>query len=179
MRHLSRSRILAAAFVAVAAGGCSDARPPDSVSSLTPTAPVTTPAAVDAAFVARADAVCQPYDAYNAANPFPFTDFDPFKPDAARLPAVGEFFDRNPNNHTLVTELSALGEPATGGASWHTLLDEVRTSTALAQGQIAAAKAADVHGFTTNVAQTQNERLTLLQAWAGAGFGPKDSCYPD
>ncbi len=134
---------------------------------------------MDAAFITRADAVCQSYDAYNAANPFPFTDFDPFKPDAARLPAIGEFFDRNPNNHTLVTELTALGEPATGGPSWHTVLGEVRTSTQLAQAQIAAAKATNVQAFTTNVAQTQNERLSLFQAWAGAGFGPQDSCYPE
>lgn len=89
--------------------------------------------------------------------------------DPEALSNVGDFFDRNPANHTLVSTLAGLGEPARGGAEWHTLLDALHRGQQLARDQIAAARARDVSAVTADVQATQVNNSTN-EGFSAAGF---------
>ena len=152
------------------------ASPVGSTGSPSPSS-TTSSAGVDDAFRAKADAACRPYAEYNLAHPFSFTGFDPEHPDLEVLPAIGDFFDRNPANHTLIPALAALGEPARGAAEWHTVLEAIGRQQQLAMEQISVARAKDAPGWAANIARTRLQTSAVTTAFAAAGFeGAADLC---
>ncbi|TVY98955.1 hypothetical protein EAS64_42625 [Trebonia kvetii] len=62
----------------------------------------------DAAFTARANAVCSVAVARHAGHPFPVPDFDPLHPKAADLPAVGSYLARYGAGSAVAAQLDAL-----------------------------------------------------------------------
>ena len=107
---------------------------------------VSRPAANDA-FRGRADALCVAAAARLAALPsFPFSDFDPLRPDPKLLPKVGRFFtgphDPRPILRALDTHLRALGRPPAETSAWVDVLAARTASLAINEEQDKAALAA-------------------------------------
>jgi|GEM_PF-4000235 len=134
-----------------------------------PTAPV------DAAFLARANAMCVPVVAYNAAHPNPYPTFDYNNPDVATLKLEGAYFSASPFNGAL-SQLIALTPPGQNAATWQTL---TKTATALRDqvaAQNAAALAGDKAAFTATIAPIQRLAGTLLVDGHQAGFADDAAC---
>jgi hypothetical protein len=129
----------------IAASYAADAR----ARAAAPTAPV------EEAYLSRADGLCAPVVAYNAAHPFPYPSFDPQHPDAATLPEVGAFFAASPYTRAL-NGLLALPLPRQHPQSWQAFRAGLGGLRQEELAQIAAADGRNAVAFL--------ETLTPLQA---------------
>jgi hypothetical protein len=134
---------------------------------------------LDAAFVARANAVCVRANVATekAHGKFPYSSFDPLHPDAKLLPRVGAFFassqaiaDRVP------AELQALGDPQRNAALWHQMLVLSRQSRGIAHRQVAAAQTSNALAFVTTVRAIESVDMNLGRMAITAGFAERSPC---
>jgi hypothetical protein len=183
VRSAEAASILAAAVVLLLAAciaGCGGSS--NSTATSRTTASIPEPSAssrLDAAFIARADAVCARANAAieKAHGKFPYSTFDPLHPDPKLLPKVGAFFassqaiaDRVPG------ELQALGDPQRNAALWHQMLALSRQSRAIAHRQVAAAQASNAPAFVATVQAIESESMNLGRLAITAGFAERSPC---
>ncbi len=132
--------------------------------------------AVDAAFQARASAVCADIlEAKQAWASFPAGSFDPTAPDVAKLPTVAAWLKSEvaPVFDSWASELTALGAPATGQAGWDTFLALVAAHPGLVEAQVAAGEASDAASFAAATRSLQANHRELIPAAKAAGV---ESC---
>jgi hypothetical protein len=130
---------------------------------------------VDAAFMARAEAICGSVLDYNASHPNPYPSFDYNHPDVATMKSEGAFFSASPFN-TALAQLIALPAPQTNAASWTAVSTAVAALRAQLAKQIAAALAGDAATFTSTIAPIESLSRTLPIAAHQAGFADTSSC---
>jgi hypothetical protein len=159
-------------------GGASNSTGTSSIAPATTPAPPASPR-LDAAFIAKANAVCLRANAAveNAHGKFPYSSFDPLHPDPKLLPKVGAFFassqaiaDRVP------AELQALGDPQRSVAMWHQILALARQGRAVAHRQVAAAQASNAPAFVATVHQVESGDMNLGRLAITAGFAERSPC---
>ena len=134
------------------------------------------PAANDA-FRGRADALCVAAAARLAALPsFPFSDFDPLRPDPKLLPKVGRFFtgphDPRPILRALYTHLRALGRPPAETSAWADVLAARTASLAINEEQDKAALARDVPAFVKSVHDVDSASRQVARTATIFGVSP-------
>ena len=130
---------------------------------------------IDAAFIAKAEAICAPVLDYNASHPNPYPSFDYNHPDAATMKLEGAFFSASPFNAALA-QLVALPAPQTNAPSWTALTTTAAALRTQSLKQNAAALAGDVTTFTATIAPISS-LATMLQINAyQAGFADTSSC---
>ena len=128
---------------------------------------------VPADFATRAIAACQhAHDLKVAQGPFPFPTFNPTKPDPSLLPAVAIVLGKTAATFgTWLTDLKALGTPATGQAAWADLLAGVERHVNLNADQIDAANRGDGSKFAADYAEGLKAQTAVLAAATAAGVG--------
>jgi len=107
-------------------------------------------------FIDAANARCTAAGRRLGALPrFPFSNFDPLRPDPKLLPNVGRFFtgpgDPRPILRALTTSLRALGQPPADRTRWVRVLAARVAALNINGEQDKAALAADVPGFVKSV----------------------------
>jgi hypothetical protein len=144
-----------------------------------PTISIASPSAataLDPSFVARADAVCASAKSrIDAHGPFPYGNFDALHPDVKLLPKIGAFFAQVQSTSDRVpVELRQLGSPQKAQTLWHKMLALAKEDRAIADRQIAAAKASDVTGFvaTVNAVHVTDMQLQKLAHEGGFANSP-------
>ncbi len=134
--------------------------------------------AIEPAFIARVNALCTKANAELAPKgKFPYSNFNPTSPDVSLLPKVAAFFEGlRPVLDRVPVALKALGAPRQGASEWSQLVALVPQYRAIADRQIAAAKASDSQAFVKTVDEisTIQERITRLAL--GAGFAATSPC---
>ena len=161
MSHLLLARAVTVSLLAVALGACGGGA-----------AGASPAAVVDAAFAARALAVCAQVGKEQAAwAAFPAGSFDPVHPDAARLGQVGSWLagQVRPTFGDWETGLTALGAPAAGAAAWAPVLAGVTQTVALNDEQITAAQAGDAAAFAAATVKLQAAHAKFLTDAKAAG----------
>jgi hypothetical protein len=130
---------------------------------------------LDSAFIARVDAVCA--QATRGAAPFPYSNFDPLHPDVKLLPKVGAFLaERQRTADAVPKQLRELGQPGTGEAIWARMLTLATRDRAIADRQIKAAEASNVHAFVATLGPTRQTSTQLAQLAKDAGFSSSSPC---
>jgi hypothetical protein len=133
-------------------------------------------APLDSAFRARVDAACDGFLAAQQAHPFPVKDFDPHKPDPAKLPAVATYFGTYRPADVVVEGVTALGEPAQNASTWDDLRGVLEQDAANAKVQIRTAAAKDVAAFTKSVDRAEVLHARLVSLAEDLGFDDGSSC---
>ena len=147
-------------------------------SGATTAAPASAPPAnpVDAAFATKATAICTATTQKLSSTPdFPYPSFDPSIPKpAALLPKVGAFFAQYtiPAEEASLTQLGALGEPASGQAAWDSFVSLWAAWVANTQAQVKAAEASDAKGFVVTVDWFTTDRQQAIGSAAAAAGAP-------
>jgi hypothetical protein len=124
----------------------------------------------DAAFDARANALCDRASARLAAlPPFPYSNFDASHPDPKMLPKVGRFFtgphDPRPIQRDLIAGLRALGAPPANAPGWTRVLAAHVARLAVMNAQDRAALAADAPAFVRTLGEVNaNDRRIAATA---------------
>ena len=126
---------------------------------------------VGADFAARATAVCQAAHAQKQAQgSFPDPDFNPTKPDPAKLPAVAAFIDEGTTIYaTWLRDMQALGTPPSGGAEWSAVLTAIDAQLEQHRHQHAAALAGDTKSFVDDYERGATAVATMTRAAKAAG----------
>jgi hypothetical protein len=159
-------------------GGSSNSTGTSSIAPASTPAPPASPR-LDAAFIARANAVCVRANAAveNAHGKFPYSSFDPLHPDPKLLPNVGAFFASSQTIADRVpAELQALGDPPQNVALWHQMLALTRQGRAVAHQQVAAAQASNAPAFVATVHKVESGDVTLRRLAITAGFAERSPC---
>jgi hypothetical protein len=129
--------------------------------------------AANAPFIRRANATCHATEAKAAGLPrFPFSNFDPFRPDRNLLPQVGRFFNQPTRRRlpgALFKELQKLGTPPASSGAWQKVLKARRVVITNETAQIKAALADDAPGFVRTVYQQAKDYNRLV--FTSAVFG--------
>lgn len=122
-------------------------------------------------FATKALAVCQhAHDLKLAQGPFPLPAFNPTKPDPSLLPEVRAFLKLTDATFTTwLTEMRALGSPATGQGAWLALLTAIEHHVSLNADQIDAAELVDTATFAKDYAAGLATQADLLRAATAAG----------
>ena len=141
-----------------------------------------------AGFSAKVIAECKRALAEKRAEPaFPFPSFNPTKPDATKLPAIGRYEVRGVQIFRMWDRrLLMLGSPPRGREQWLALLKPLRAHVRIIADQQAAASRSDGTAFTRdynagNEAQTEMTRaaaaagVPICATAAGAGATSRDS----
>jgi hypothetical protein len=131
---------------------------------------------VDAAFAARAQTACAPYQAYDESHRFPAISLNRYDPDPKVLPQIAEIFAANPRHQSLVADLSALGNPATGSKVWAQVVADITKAEDLAARQIESARSADVGGFADLQSQIEANDVVLHQHLQKSGLPTGSAC---
>jgi hypothetical protein len=107
---------------------------------------------------------------HTAMGTFPLSNFDPTKPDPSVLPSIAEHLHRDQVRYeTLVSELTALGTPATGGALWSAVLDAAKQHATIAADQATAASNGDAATFAKDFTAGTAAQAAFLAAINAAG----------
>ena len=174
--------LVVAGVLLLAAGdaGCGGSSSSTATSPTTASIPASSASSrLDAAFIARANAVCvrAKVATEKAHGRFPYSNFDPLHPDPELLPKVGAFFassqaiaDRVPG------ELQALGDPQKNAATWQRMLVLARQSRAIAHRQVAAAQASNAPAFVATVREIESLDMNLGRLAITAGFAERAPC---
>jgi hypothetical protein len=87
--------------------------------------------------------------------PFPYPTFNPFHPDASKLPAIGRFFEKNslPAFEKIDADVKKLKPTAAEKEHFEAFVRQLDSQVATLKRQIAAAKSSDVSGFVVTVKQ--------------------------
>lgn len=105
----------------------------------------------------------------------PVKDFDPQNPDPADLPAVGNYFAAgHPITEDAIAQARALQVPDEISQEVDTLLTAAGREIDNAKKQAAAAKAADVPGFTATLEEAQVSSDALQAAAKALGVNCPD-----
>jgi hypothetical protein len=183
VRLVEAASIAAAAVVLVLAAffaGCGSSS--NSTATSHTTASIPGPSAssqLDAAFIARANAVCARANVATekAHGKFPYPSFNPLHPDPKLLPKVGAFFASSQAiGDRLPGELKALGDPQRNVALWHQMLALVRQSRTFAHQQVAAAQASNAPAFVATIHAVQPLAISLGRLAITAGFAVRSPC---
>jgi hypothetical protein len=182
LRHASPIAAIAGVLVISACGSSKEASHAAIAPARTATgasAPASSSsAALEPAFIARADAVCaRAKTRLDARGPFPYQNFDALHPDVKLLRKIGAFFaggrsiaDRVP------VELGQLGTPGRAQTQWREMLALAREDRAIGDRQITAADASDAAGFvaTVNAIHATDTKLQTLAHLSG--FSESSPC---
>ena len=131
--------------------------------------------AVEAAFISRANAVCQPAVSQREAETMPVPSFDPTNPPASELPAIGAYF-ASPSPTAVAAQLVALGSPKKDATDWQRLMTLINSVASNAQAQVAAAKRSDVAGFVATVHTAQSLSHRVDSVGKKVGFSSNSAC---
>jgi hypothetical protein len=150
----------------------------NATSSTTTTAPrASERTQVDAAFKARAAAVCNAAgDKLRAQGSFPFPNFDPEHPDASELPAIAGYEAKTvATERSWQTQLRALGQPSSGESAWISLLERIDRAVNEAAAQQAAAQHSNSIAFTKTFHELSSSVSSNRKLAAAVGLA---SCDP-
>jgi hypothetical protein len=129
---------------------------------------------VGAGFGAKALSACaSAQESKDRWSDFPAPDFDPTRPDEAKLPQVGAWLESQvaPTFDAWLADLTALGKPPTGRRAWTEVLTLVRKIDDLNRVQVQAAKGGDTHAFADATHALKDLQPELERATAAAGVG--------
>jgi hypothetical protein len=162
-------------IAAIGISACDSSGKPGSASG---PAQSSTSAALDNAFIARADAVCaRAKSRTDTYGQFPYQTFDPIHPDVKLLPKVGAFFAQQQSTRDQVpSELRQLGAPQQGAALWSRLIALVAQNRAINDRQTAAANAAHASAFVATVNEAQHSHEQIQRLGKRAGFSASSPC---
>jgi hypothetical protein len=134
--------------------------------------------ALDALFIARANAVCaRAKRALDAKGQFPYQSFDPLHPQVTLLPKVGAFFAaRRAIGDRVPAELQALGTPHNAASQWDQIVALSKQDRAIADRQIKAAEASDAPAFVATVNTIAATDKRLGQVALSSGFTRSSPC---
>ena len=146
-----------------------------------PTTSIASPSkatAIDAAFLARANAVCaRAKIRIDAHGRFPYQTFDALHPDVKLLPRIGAFFAQSQSTADRVpVELRQLGSPHNAQTLWSEMLALAKQDRAIGDRQIPAAKASDVTGLVATVNAIHATDMRLQKLALEGGFSPSSTC---
>ena len=186
-RNRLQRRTIAALLLALVLAGCGGSKKGTGTStaaSQTASGPATSipsptaATAVDALFIAKANAICaRAKRALDAKGQFPYQSFDPLHPQVTLLPKVGAFFAaRRAIGDRVPTQLQALGTPHNAASQWDQMVALSRQDRAIADRQIKAAEASDAFAFaaTVNAIAASDQRLGKLAL--SSGFHRSSPC---
>ena len=106
-----------------------------------------------------------------AEGPFPFPDFNPTKPDVAKLGQVADYLEKTATTYEAWSAaMTALGQPAGGGSSWSALVAAIDRHGELARDQIDAARKGDTTRFSKDYTLGMQTRADLIKAATDAGI---------
>ena len=131
---------------------------------------------VDAAFKAKAAAVCKAAgDKLRAQGSFPFPNFDPEHPDASELPAIATYEAKTvATERSWQTQLRALGQPSSGASAWMGFLARIDTAVNETAAQQAAAQHGNSIAFTQTFHELSSSGLSNSQLAASVGLAACD-----
>ena len=105
-----------------------------------------------------------------AEEPFPVPEFNPTKPDPAKLGEVADYLEKTRQTYADWHQaMMELGEPPTAVDPWDSLLQAIGTHEHLTADQIAAARRGDVDQFAADYDTGAETQEQLLAAATGAG----------
>jgi hypothetical protein len=163
--HGSITLTVSTLLLLIVTGACgqTDAAPSDKKAS-------SSTSKVDAAFIDRAEATCDPYAAYQANTFLELPGFNRYAPDPALLPLVADHLEQNTAYTSLVSDLEGLGDPESGMTAWLAVLDGFRENARVVALEITAARAGDAAQFGDLVGQLEGNKPTLAAALQAAGL---------
>jgi hypothetical protein len=128
--------------------------------------------AVGADFATKAAAICQAAHAQKQAQgSFVDPDFNPTKPDPAKLPAVAAFIAQGTAIYSSwLHDMQALGSPPSGQDAWAAVLTAIDEQLRQHEHQRASALAGDTKAFTDDFEQGARSRADLQAAAKAAGL---------
>ena len=128
--------------------------------------------AVGAEFATRASAVCQTaHDRKRAQGSFADRDFNPTKPDPAKLLAVAAFIDEGTAIYAAwLRDMQALGSPPSGQDAWTDVLAAIKAQLEQHQHQHAAALAGDTKTFVDDFHRGADAQAAMQRAAKAAGL---------
>ena len=161
VRRTTVPAILMTIGLALAAAGCGGS------AAATPNATI-----LGADFATSALAACDAAVVMKKAEgPFPFPDFNPTKPDVAKLGQVADYIEKTATTYEAWSAaMKALGQPAGGGSSWSALVAAVDRHGQLARDQIDAARKGDTTRFSNDYTMGMQTRADLIKAATDAGI---------
>ena len=103
--------------------------------------------------------------------PFPYPTFNPFHPDASKLPAIGRFFEKNslPAFEKIAADVKKVKPTAAEKQQFEAFVRQLDLQVPDLKRQIAAAKSSDVSGFIATVKQLGASVSKLRAAQAALG----------
>jgi hypothetical protein len=105
-----------------------------------------------------------------AEPPFPFSDFNPTKPDVSKLPAIGRYEAAGVRIfRTWLHDMRALGLPPRGRIEWAALIDALRAHLRIIAHQQAAALRRDGEAFTRDYYAGNAAQRAMVSAANAAG----------
>jgi hypothetical protein len=108
-----------------------------------------------------------------AQGPFPFRDFNPTRPDTAKLPAIGRFEAKTVEIYrTWLHDMQALGQPPTGQAPWARVMAALKGHVRVIVEQQAAAQRGDGRTFTKDYYDGNKVQNEMHDAANDAGVPP-------
>jgi hypothetical protein len=159
---LMSTRILIIGVAAVSLVGCGSARSGSS--------------AMDAPFLAKANAICVQAVQIQAAHPFPLKSFDVQHPDPSQLPVIADYFSQYGQAATTTSQLTALGAPPDHRADWQHMLSLLQQVSTNADAQIRADRNQDLAAFAATAAESQTLTAQIDKLGRSLGFAPADPC---
>lgn len=123
-------------------------------------------------FTGRATALCEvALKQKRAEPPFPFASFNPTKPDASTLPAIGRYEARGVQIfRSWDKKMTALGSPPAGKGQWSALLKALGNHTRVIADQQAAAARGDASEFTHDYYAGNDVQKAMTAASRAAGL---------
>ena len=103
--------------------------------------------------------------------PFPYPTFNPFHPDASKLPAIGRFFEKNsvPAFEKIAADVKNVKPTAAEKQHFEAFVRQIEMQVPDLKRQIAAAKSSDVSGFIATVKEIGASVSKLRAAQASLG----------
>jgi hypothetical protein len=103
--------------------------------------------------------------------PFPYPTFNPFHPDASKLPAIGRFFEKNslPAFEKIAADVKKVKPTAAEKQHFEAFVRQLDLQVPDLKRQVAAAKSSDVSGFIATVKQLGASVSQLRAAQAALG----------
>ena len=106
-----------------------------------------------------------------AEGPFPVPDFNPTKPDVAKLGQVADYLEKTATTYEAWSgAMKGLGQPAGGDSFWSAIIAAIDRHGELARDQIDAARKGDTARFSRDYTLGQQTRADLIKAAQDAGI---------
>ncbi len=176
MNHRARRLAFAAGILLLSMSACGSNG--SAKSSTTTGAPRTADSPrVDAAFQARAAAVCKAAgDKLRAQGAFPFPDFNPEHPDPSKLGRIADYEAKTvATERSWDAQLLALGQPSSGESAWNIFVERIGDAVKETAAQQVAAQHGDAAAFTRTFHELSSAGLANHQIAVQVGL---PSCDP-